>query len=230
MRIGTWNLQQRWSPAHAALLERESCDVWLLTEVQRAAAVASLPAAVRSADIPNLRKLKEPRSWSAVFARKGESVSSPHPASALLHVAGWTFCSSVLPWRGSGHQPGLWEGDGHGPRMRFAVQSLVPSLTGRPLVWGGDWNQPFEGEDWSSSKQGRNCVEDACNDLRLHVPTRSLAHRIPGLFSIDHIAVPAPVRAVRQVVAEADGKRLSDHDAYVVDVDLPELAAMPAAS
>ena len=33
MRIGTWNLDGRWSPRHQHLLEDAECDVWLLTEV-----------------------------------------------------------------------------------------------------------------------------------------------------------------------------------------------------
>jgi hypothetical protein len=52
------------------------------------------------------------------------------------------------------------------------------------------------------------------------VPTAELAHRIPGLLTIDHIAVPreATVLAARQVDASADDQRLSDHDAYVVEI------------
>ncbi len=33
MRIGTWNLDAKWSEEHQALLTNEHCDVWLLTEV-----------------------------------------------------------------------------------------------------------------------------------------------------------------------------------------------------
>jgi len=44
---------------------------------------------------------------------------------------------------------------------------------------------------------------------------------IPGLLTIDHIAVPqsARIHAVNRIVAEDhSGKRLSDHDAYAIDV------------
>jgi endonuclease/exonuclease/phosphatase family metal-dependent hydrolase len=46
---------------------------------------------------------------------------------------------------------------------------------------------------------------------------------IPGLLTIDHIAVPqsARIHAVNRIVAEDhSGKRLSDHDAYRIDVTL----------
>jgi hypothetical protein len=64
----------------------------------------------------------------------------------------------------------------------------------------------------------------------LVVPTGPLPHLLDELFSIDHVALPADVEVVeaRRVVAEADGKRLSDHDMYVVDV--LRLAATDAAS
>jgi hypothetical protein len=34
MRIGSWNLQRRWSDEHAEFLERQDCNVWPLAEVR----------------------------------------------------------------------------------------------------------------------------------------------------------------------------------------------------
>jgi hypothetical protein len=36
MRIGTWNLDGRWSADHGRFLTEEECDIWLLTEVPAA--------------------------------------------------------------------------------------------------------------------------------------------------------------------------------------------------
>ena len=59
------------------------------------------------------------------------------------------------------------------------------------------------------------------DELGLVVPTAELPHPIEGLLSIDHIAVPQGTAATaRQVAATHEGRRLSDHDAYVVDGDL----------
>ena len=33
MRIGTWNLEQKWTKDHAGLIAKQKCGVWLLTEV-----------------------------------------------------------------------------------------------------------------------------------------------------------------------------------------------------
>ena len=62
----------------------------------------------------------------------------------------------------------------------------------------------------------------------LHVPTRSLPHRIPGLFSIDHIALSGPIHSVEHIDAKVGTGRLSDHDVYVVEADLPELDSKPS--
>ena len=60
------------------------------------------------------------------------------------------------------------------------------------------------------------------SDLHLQVPTTRLPHATLGLLSIDHIAVPEAWRVTnaRRVTAIADGKRLSDHDAYIVDLQV----------
>jgi exonuclease III len=34
MRIGTWNVEGRWSAEHASLLLDADADIWLLTEVR----------------------------------------------------------------------------------------------------------------------------------------------------------------------------------------------------
>ena len=52
-----------------------------------------------------------------------------------------------------------------------------------------------------------------------YVPTAELPHAIDGLRSIDHIAVPrAWSSTASRIRAELDGRRLPDHDAYVVEV------------
>ena len=59
--------------------------------------------------------------------------------------------------------------------------------------------------------------------LALQVPTRLLPHPIDGVLSIDHIAVPSTwtVTGTELHTAMRDGRRLSDHDAYVVEAMPP---------
>jgi endonuclease/exonuclease/phosphatase family metal-dependent hydrolase len=91
------------------------------------------------------------------------------------------------------------------------------------LVWGGDWNHALSGDEWTGTKGGRAHVLAAVEQLGLQVPTAELPHRLDGLLSIDHIAVPKSW-SVRGV-ARLDAQGLSDHDCYVVDVDDPTAQA-----
>jgi hypothetical protein len=67
---------------------------------------------------------------------------------------------------------------------------------------------------------GRQHLLRALEELDLTVPTVPLPHRIDGLLTIDHVAIARTATAVcaSQHVAEVQGKRLSDHDAYVVEI------------
>ena len=102
--------------------------------------------------------------------------------------------------------------------MRAAIDSLTANLPKVDLVWGGDWNQSLTGErDYVGTYEGRTFLKSALESLDLQVPTADLFHQKGcGQYTIDHIAVPSmwKVKAHRVV---AGG--LSDHDAYVVEVD-----------
>lgn len=160
--------------------------------------------------------------WSAVAVRSGRQAQAPAPhlVAAAAAVDGITFWSMVLPWRGAGPY-WRWAGDDHAGRTRAAVQALLDVERPRRLVWGGDWNHALVGPELAGSRDGRRAVEDAVRELELVVPTAPLAHRRPG-FTIDHIAVPqdAPVSAVWRERLTVGDRDLSDHDAYVVEVDL----------
>ncbi|KRF01534.1 hypothetical protein ASG88_08740 [Nocardioides sp. Soil777] len=91
----------------------------------------------------------------------------------------------------------------------------------RPLVWGGDWNHALTGREYAGSQGGRRAVLAALDTLGLEAPTATLPHAIEDLLSIDHVAVPLGIEATAsRVSAQCDGKRLSDHDAYVLDVEV----------
>ena len=84
------------------------------------------------------------------------------------------------------------------------------------LVWGGDWNQSLGGPERAGSKAGRRDLLSALQELRLNVPTAGLSHHLSDLLTIDHIALRSGVEEARRVVAIRNGKRLSDHDLYLV--------------
>lgn len=213
MRIGTWNLAGRWSDDHRSLLLEADCDVWLLTEVSERTTLPGFAMHLSGAPMAARRR------WAAVASRLPMASSpDPHPASAAAQVGATTYVSSVLPWRSARSGP-VWVGDRHADRTQNAVGDLLLRLRAAPsLVWGGDWNHALTGKEYAGSKAGRDSITAALDELGLVVPTTELPHAVDGLLSIDHVAVPAGSSATaRRVVAECDGKRLSDHDAYVVD-------------
>lgn len=149
------------------------------------------------------------------------SGTDPHPASAHVSVGDLHVCSSVLPWRSAGT---LWPGPGNdvGSRTQAAVEPLVGALPAGLTVWGGDWNHALEGRETAGSASGREAIRTALAQLDLRAVTASLPHRLDGLSSIDHIAVPtaaAKVEASRRIQMSVDGRSLSDHDAYVTAID-----------
>lgn len=215
VRVGTWNMEGHLDQRHSDLLDAQDCQVWLLTEVPVGTEVRGLSCRATSALI------KPDRYWAAVYAAEGEALPSPHPANAVARLPdGWTCASSVLPWRGSGRTP-PWSGETHEECMRTTLEAVEPVLPEGDLVWGGDWNQALQGEEHAGSKAGRRALTETLTRLGLHVPTATLGHPLPGLFTIDHVAWAGTVTSARQVVAEVDGERLSDHDAYVVDLVRP---------
>jgi len=216
MRIGTWNLAGRLSAEHQRLIEGENCDVWFLTEVPNALSLAT-GQLFRSAP------MTQTKSWAAVWSRGGAAPwSSPHPAAATAVHDGVLLCSCVLPWRSA---RASWPAEDAGNDVATITTSALARLGAGiaaaelPVIWGGDWNHALHGRDYSGTKRGRGEIEKLVSELGLQVPTRHLPHAIADLLSIDHIAVPTSwdVTACRRVVAALAGKRLSDHDAYVVD-------------
>ena len=159
------------------------------------------------------------RRWAGVFSRSPlTALSDPHAGSAAAVVDGVAFCSTVLPWCSCVPVP--WGEGTHAERSAAALDSLLTALPRGSLVWGGDWNHSLVGPESSGSKAGRAHLERALDELGLHVPTRDLPHRLDGVGTIDHIAVPRAVTVVcaTRVSAVGPDGALSDHDAYVVEI------------
>jgi len=213
VRIGTWNLEGKWSNDHLALLVGQECDVWLLTEVPTEASIPDM-AAHRTAHAMGPRK-----TWAGIFSRVGVITQpDPHPATAMALCDGFRLMSSVLPWRSCGAS---WEGSTLPEKMSVTLSSLREHID-ETTIWGGDWNQALEGRDCVGSSGGRKEILKLVNESKLSVPTSTLASASTGHRSIDHIAVPInwDVKGAHRLRAAAsDGQRLSDHDAYVVSVE-----------
>ena len=191
MRIGTWNLDGRWGDKHRDLLQREACDVWLLTEVNPKAANPTRIIAGYNCHLSS-EVMDRKQHWAAVLSRHAlRRIDDPHPASAAAIINGVTYCSTILPWRGTPSKH-PWVGVAHAAKTESAIRSLVRGLPGSGLVWGGDWNHALKGAETAGSGGGRRHLLAAIDSFNLQVLTADLPHQLgEPHHTIDHIAVPA---------------------------------------
>jgi hypothetical protein len=211
MKIGTWNMEGRGGADQTKFLLDQECDVLLLTEVKQGWSLSGYYLTSGNADMSPRKR------WAAVASKKPQLPrESGHVASAAAVVGGTTYVSSILPWAGSGgNDP--WQGKDHPARVAKTLEALDPFLHDQPeLVWGGDWNHSLSGPERAGSKDGRAALLSLVEKLGLDVPTADLPHPLAGLVSIDHVALRGGSEEARRVVASKGGKRLSDHDLYVV--------------
>ena len=215
MKIGTWNLNARWSAEHKALMIREACDVWLLTEVSPSVSIFDYHHHFSA------KRMSRGQHYSAILSRLPlRALPDPHPASAAVVVGDITFCSTILPWSTCAHDPSSpWSGGGKVEDMvRETVDQISESLPKTNLVWGGDWNQNLVG-GWEhvGSINGRARLDETVQKLTLKVPTADLPHQLKGSHTIDHIAVPRQWNCHSAI--RVDASSLSDHDAYIVEAE-----------
>lgn len=211
MRIGTWNLDAKWSSGHVGILREADCDVWLLTEVSTAVDLAGYTTHRCVA------RMSRGQHYAAVMARLPlRRQPDPHPATAAAEIGELTFYSSVLPWADRDDPP-VWGHGNQAQRTRHATSILQSVLVPGRSVWGGDFNHALEGPTrWAGSAGGRSAIKELVASLGINVPTADLPHRKPAIRSIDHIGVPATWTIVDAVRVEVPDS-LSDHDAYVID-------------
>ncbi len=223
MRIGTWNLDAKWSEGHQTLLTNEHCDVWLLTEVLPKARGADAKIAGYNSHL-SAGVMAPGQHWAAVLSRLPLTPYIPltglHETSAAAVVSGVTYCSMILPWSGcNNHEPNPWVGSSLAEMARPAIECLKTALPKSNTVWGGDWNQNLAG-GWQrvGSAEMRKIVESALSSLELQVVTAELPFKSSASQNtIDHIAVPLQWNILgkpRQIPAAG----LSSHDAYIIEV------------
>ncbi len=220
MRIGTWNLDARWSEAHQTLLSKEHCDVWLLTEVSPKARRSDGKIAGYYSHL-SAGVMPPGQHWAAVLGLMPLTpLPDPHETSAATLVNGVAYCATVLPWSGcTKHQPNPWVGTSLEDMARPAIDGLTKALPKSNTVWGGDWNQNLVGGwQYVGSSGMRKVVESAISFLELQVATAGLPFQTSSSQNtIDHIAVPIhwKVRGATKISALG----LSTHDAYIIEVD-----------
>jgi hypothetical protein len=169
MRIGTWNLDGRWSLAHQVFMQNQMCDVWLLTEVPERISIQGYTQHLSQDSM-----LKGKR-WAGVFSLLSLGLvplEDPHPASAAAVIGNTTFVSSILPWRTCGSS-WPWVGTNTTEKTRSTLDDLLKHLPRQNLVWGGDWNHSFEGSETAGSNDGRALMSPRSRSSTCGLPQSS---------------------------------------------------------
>lgn len=229
LRVGVWNLEKQapGSPrgrAQAEQLLQQDADLWLLTE-----APVDLRLDGYSVHAGASRPGEPDQVWSAIASRWPiHPVDGAHPTLVMAlvdHPLGEILAAtSVLPWRGAA---AAWpEGDGLVFAERFTrsldahAGEIAAARGGRPVLWGGDFNQALSGREYVGSRDGRAKLQEACSVLGLTVVTAQAVGSLDGMAAIDHLAISRELQALSVVVHRpvADGRTLSDHPAYLADL------------
>lgn len=212
VRIGTWNLDGRWTTDHDNIMSQLACDVWLLTEMSADAIVSGFHSHATAFPMTG-NKL-----WSAILSTEPmEPAIDPHPASCAAAIGETLVCSSVLPWPLAG-ELWPWEPIAHQARLDTTADDLTKYLEGREVIWGGDWNQPLTGNLSGFTRGAQTSLLETLKALDLQVPTAALPGRVDGQASTDHIAVPKSWQ-INEAVAVRVASGLSDHDVYIIDAE-----------
>ena len=238
MRVATWNLERaRGAKAEGQrrVLDEISPDIAILTEVT-ADSWAGDGDIVTSPVCRPSRFGVEP--WVAVVG-KGATPIEPMPTYDSLGVAARFDVSdesivvygTVLPWRAAPRQAlDLVEAgetaDDMFQRVLLAqvgqIETLQQLSPGALVLWIGDFNQTLEGPNYGGSRAARRLLHDALRSLGMIACNSSSEHARPGMCAIDLICGPASRlrsdRPVGDINPIDEGRRLSDHAGYYVDV------------
>jgi hypothetical protein len=239
MRIATWNIERRArGPACDEDYDRAIrdlvADVVVITE-PGPHFTRRHPEAVLS---PRGRPgTGDDESWVAILGSGLQPLhmdKMPYGRLAVAAALGQQFAiyGSVLPWNAARSQAR----DIYGEQPRHfkevfdvAIQEQVQDVErlqkefGNACVfWAGDFNHPLVGPLRGFSAHARARIDEALETLAMTALNRTSAHAKSGAFAIDLICGPSSLDygTPEDQYPVAGGKPLSDHRAYVIDVDL----------
>jgi hypothetical protein len=235
IRIGTWNLERgRRSPdvvrAQREVLNAHATNVCVLTEPP-----AELSAPGRGRAISPSSPHDGVGPWVCIVGDGVEPVElpgQPRPLAVAAHTR-WrgvdlVVFGSVLPWLGAATQVPEMALPGEPPAALFArhlrsqaddVRALCSAHPDALVVWAGDFNQALAGPNYGGSNANRALLAETLDELGFEAWNATAPHAIDGLYSIDLICgrVGQPREVVR-IPPVVDGRVLSDHAGYVVEL------------
>jgi len=234
MRVATWNLERGGRRKAAGQQQLEvlnalAPDVSVLTEPSPALLTLSDGVVVSGGPDDAGR-----RPWVAI---RGSNLRQ-RAAGALWVAADLEFhgrtvlvFGSVLPWLSApSHAPELAKDRSSEQffveeldQQVAMIRELAPKESGKPVIWAGDFNQTLVGPLWGGSELRREKLQAALAELGLEAWNRCAPHALAEMLTIDLICGPAgiAVRGSKTIDNTRDGRVLSDHAGYVVDLRFP---------
>lgn len=233
MRIGTWNLERGSRRKSAGIdqlrvLDELHLDVAVLTEPSDAVLTREESTIVSSLG----RGDRKP--WVAIVGDDLEPRGEPRDLSvaAETRIAGQRVLvyGSVLPWtKATTDIPEIADGRSSEDFFMEELDAQVreaqtfcedPNLT---VVWAGDFNQNLLGPLCGGSSARRTELLDRLAKLGFEAWNRLAPHATPELFTIDLICGHAGLAVHRsETIPNAhEGRLLSDHSGYVVELRFP---------
>jgi hypothetical protein len=244
MRIATWNIERRRQNSnndadYVAAISKLDADVIIVTEPGSDFSSGCGSEVFSPNKRPGGRRNE---SWIAIVgegleANVGPKIPYQHLATAAsLETSGRGIAvyGSVLPWNAARSQAP----DVYGTETRtfdqvfdLALRQQVEEIEflqvefGQDNVfWAGDFNHSLIGSLRGFSRHARAAIQDTLDCLGMVAANRESEHAQPGACAIDLICGP---QGLDYAIAESsmpmhhDGRSLSDHRAYVVEVNWP---------
>lgn len=238
MRVATWNLAGRKNPAVISAqideMERWQADIYVITEPTKGLVIGGLPKVESGLRSPGGIAER----WVSIHGPQARDVPLPCPLSRMAAAAEVTVngrsvvvYGSVLPW-GSAHKTerdASMPGDTYASMFRrllreqahdvAVLQAYHPSST---VIWAGDFNQTLAGAYVVGAKANRQALSSELDRLGLAAWNAEAPHLKDGACTIDLICGPAQLEAMchEPYRPRLNGKALSDHAGYVVEVDV----------
>lgn len=241
LRIGTWNVEYGCGVSknarRLARLRDADCDLWVLTETHDD---LSLGDGFHSLTTPAPRPSKATAGrWTTLWSRfplERLPVLDPvRTVAALVHApfGDLVVFGTVLPWHSDVGPEGtarVWtEFYRVVPEQGREWATLRAAHPHASFCVAGDLNMNLGGPHYYGTIKGRAMLREALAGAGLRCVTET--ERVPqGLLQhphIDHVCLSEDLAARAEVVggwegSEADGTRLSDHSAVVVEIGAPE--------
>lgn len=239
MRIVTWNLERGFH-GRARVIEQQhgrladcNADIVVLTEVPTP--MSTVREGVALSPVRREGKLGM-EAWVSIAADRCRPLGPEQPfermaaaAQTVVEDEQFLVYGSVLPWLNAIHQAPYLTRQDESPLGLFGrvlrdqvndMASMRSRLPDHTLIWAGDFNQTLSGPNYGGSVKGRQLLAEALTELDLVAWNQDCAHAKPTMHAVDLICGPAGrrPRRVERIEPTVDGKVLSDHAGYLVEV------------